>query len=208
MNNFRNINAICVTKHSTQGKWWIYICKGPIKAKVTLDVKNVIRILVLQLLWNYIPNLFIWVSKISSKCDICDITFFQQHELQRHYNKVHKNLKEFRCDNCGRDFDSIPTLRIHVDSIHKGLKTQCDICKKDFKNLRSHTRVVHQKIKNHKCDSCEKAFHLPKDLKLHIGAIHDKKPMSCQNCDKVLANARTFNSFSQWSKMAPMQPLQ
>ena len=44
--------------------------------------------------------------------------------------------------------------------------------------------------KNHKCDSCEKAFSQSGVLKIHINSVHNgKKDHKCDLCEKSFSHA-------------------
>ena len=131
-------------------------------------------------------------NKKRYKCHICEKDFASNRNLKKHIETEHEQLIKYQCNLCDKTYNNEGSFDFHMSSYHGGIKHNCDFCKKTFKNLRAHMRVVHQKIKKHKCGSCNMAFHYPKDLKMHVGAKHDQKPISCESCGKILANERTF----------------
>ena len=64
------------------------------------------------------------------KCEICDKEFKSNNGLKRHFNIVHKLMKELQCNICQKVF-----------------KTQSELTK--------HVKNSHENHKPHKCDSCE-----------------------------------------------------
>ena len=70
----------------------------------------------------------------------------------------------------------ILSLYRHTKIVHEGLKNyKCDLCDKAFSqlsNVKAHIKSVHEGIKNHKCDFCEKAFSEHGTLKRHISSFH------------------------------------
>ena len=69
------------------------------------------------------------------------------------------------------------TLKKHINSVHNGQKDhKCDSCGKAFSStgdLKKHTIAVHKGQKDHKCDFCGKLFSLSGYLKKHINVQHN-----------------------------------
>ena len=67
-------------------------------------------------------------------------------------------------------------LKLHINSVHEGIKNhKCDLCQKAFSHrgkLKNHINTVHEGLKNHKCYICEKAFSQAVNLRNHINNIH------------------------------------
>ncbi|XP_067932695.1 zinc finger protein 823-like isoform X2 [Watersipora subatra] len=67
---------------------------------------------------------------------------------------------------------------------HKPMMT-CKLCSyqtNDQYRLRTHTEVVHQGVKRHKCGVCNTAFSDYSTLRRHMWRHRDSKPYSCQFC--------------------------
>ena len=60
--------------------------------------------------------------------------------------------------------------------------------------MKGHINTVHNGKKNHKCDSCEKAFYQTGDLKKHIDVVHNaKKDHICDICGKAFSQVGNLN---------------
>ena len=61
-------------------------------------------------------------------------------------------------------------------------------------DLGKHIKTVHEKIKDFKCEICEKAFISNSDLKRHINAVHAKtKNFGCTQCGKCFSQSGHLN---------------
>ena len=56
------------------------------------------------------------------KCDICDTSFGQKGDFNRHVLTVHEGKKQFKCDICDANFGQKNQLNQHVASVHGGNK--------------------------------------------------------------------------------------
>ena len=90
--------------------------------------------------------------------------------LNEHIRSIHQRKYEISCDFvletgdlCGAKFTKMMSLKVHKKS-------------------------VHDKIRDHKCNECGKAFAVKSNLTNHIIAIHDKGfenyKYSCETCGK------------------------
>ena len=133
------------------------------------------------------------------ECNQCDKAFSQISSLKQHSMKIHKKALitsqdlpketfytstpigsiEGQCDQCDRTFSDQNSLNKHImkrhnRKLHKN-SHQCDQCNKWFSNktsLATHVKLVHDKVKNHKCVYCAKAFGQLNTLKLHTLKRH------------------------------------
>ena len=68
---------------------------------------------------------------------------------------------------------------------------KCNSCEKTFSqsgNLNNHFKKVHDGTKYNNCDSCGKAFFNAGKLKQHINAVHNgQKDHKCISCGKAFA---------------------
>ena len=52
--------------------------------------------------------------------------------------------------------------------------------------MKAHIIGVHDRLKNHKCDRCEKCFSMPGNLRKHIKLVHEgQKEHICDTCGKA-----------------------
>ena len=74
-------------------------------------------------------------------------------------------------------------------------ESQCDQCKKVFKNKRDlerHVRRVHVKRDVHKCDICKKELSCILNLRLHKQTQHSDVFFSCQTCTFTTRNENSL----------------
>ena len=57
-----------------------------------------------------------------------------------------------------------------IESVHEGLKNYKAFCL--VGKLKKHIQCVHEKLRTHKCDLCNKAFSFKFNLKKHIRKFH------------------------------------
>ncbi len=83
-------------------------------------------------------------------------------------------------------------LKRHVSSAHKrrGINAVCSKSFTDPDYVKRHLRVVHEKIKDHRCDRCGGAFGEADLLQTHVEGIHEgkKRDYLCKQCDRVFAS--------------------
>ena len=51
--------------------------------------------------------------------------------------------------------------------------------------MKYHDKVVHQKIKDYKCEICPKTFGNSHNLNRHVESVHGKKQIPCKLCSKT-----------------------
>ena len=112
------------------------------------------------------------------ECDICSKCFKKLQHIKQHKKRVHEEkTRKFICDYCSQSFYAKDALKKHNERVHEGhknFKCEEEECTKAFwdeKSLISHIRRVHENEepeKNHKCESCDKKFAKPDNLKRHL----------------------------------------
>ena len=67
-------------------------------------------------------------------------------------------------------------------------KHKCYLCDKVFygssRDLRDHIKSVHEGVKDHDCESCEKSFTTRRHLLSHFKKVHGQKRFQCDACWK------------------------
>ena len=94
----------------------------------------------------------------------------------------------YKCDKCDYKCYANTTLKTHIKLVHDKIKDfHCDKC--DYKcyaktALKTHIKMVHDKIKDVQCPKCDSKFYTNNCLKRHIKQVHDKiKDFECPKCD-------------------------
>ncbi|CAB3249246.1 unnamed protein product [Arctia plantaginis] len=127
------------------------------------------------------------------KCNLCNRSYIQRVQLQRHLEKHMGNL----CTECGQTFSSRAKMLVHLRE-HMGLEKlrcpleSCPYSTKDFINESSLTYHlnVHLDNKPHSCDVCEKKFHSEINLKRHLETHTLDRPRRCMYCVSARAYVR------------------
>lgn len=124
-------------------------------------------------------------------CDFagCLNAYKTTSDLKQHQKTHEKALGlQFFCKQCNKQFDSSTKQNVHLREEHcsKSSHSWCEMCCREFVNLKSHHDIVHLKIKKYVCDLCEKKrFGKMNGLVRHIKAVHlGVSPYSCNECDK------------------------
>ena len=122
------------------------------------------------------------------KCTLCKSSYKAEMNLKRHITTVHEGKNQFACFNCDDSFVLRKELDAHMEFAHD-LKYNCSECEMSYgdkANLLDHLKYVHEnheKIKPHKCPTCDACFDRVKLLQEHIDAVHEKKkPHLCSLC--------------------------
>ena len=103
---------------------------------------------------------------------------FKYINLYRHVRKQHCKLK-YSCDICKMQFKSVKSLRAHVSLQHNGGKSRCPQCFKYARNLQKHKDLVHMPKK---CTTCNFVTHSFGKLRKHVKVVHQREPQKCSSC--------------------------
>ena len=111
------------------------------------------------------------------KCKQCSVRVPFRSDLVRHIKNVHDKIKDNVCADCGYATSEKGALKRHRNMVHKmgEKKFKCDKCPfKSYNNyeLTRHTSRVHDKVRNHKCKECGKAYGCLRDLRNHMDTVH------------------------------------
>ena len=66
--------------------------------------------------------------------------------------------------------------------VQEQIPLKCEICCKDFKNIRglkNHFNTVHDLEKEYKCNICQKVFNIQSQLNSHVKIVHGNKKHKC-----------------------------
>ncbi|XP_075982771.1 uncharacterized protein LOC142981008 [Anticarsia gemmatalis] len=127
------------------------------------------------------------------KCTLCDKSYIQRAQLQRHLEKHTGNM----CTLCGATFTSRAKMLIHLRS-HMGLEKllcpikTCQYHTKEFINeasLNNHLNV-HLDVKPFSCEVCDKTFHSEVNLRRHLDTHTLDRPRRCMYCVSARAYVR------------------
>ena len=171
-------------------------------------------------------------------CEQCDYVSTDKalvaiHEKRVHGKKLFKNRKAMvklennlaedddikqdekghKCDQCDYAAPDKITLWRHIFVCGNSNTFQCNMCHLKFRDrgtLNRHVKCVHNKIKDYKCEKCDRAFSRKGNLeshcmrahgmKRHEKAVHHKtKGYKCEKCD--YAGARKDNLADHFMRM-------
>ena len=107
-------------------------------------------------------------------CNQCKKSFALKRYLEKHIKEVHGD-NVYICEICSSAFSTTSGMKSHVKKFHEGDKSDMVICTQCGKSMTSnylnrHMRIVHEGIKDVKCNICGKLFTEASKLKLHISS--------------------------------------
>lgn len=122
----------------------------------------------------------------------CTNSYKTKADLSQH-NKSHEKALglKFACEECNVFFDSSTKLNVHKREQHSSKGGfWCEICSRNFANLRSHHLIVHTRLRPFVCDLDGKSFAKMHGLNRHIEAVHlGLTPFPCKQCTKKFKEA-------------------
>ncbi len=111
--------------------------------------------------------------------DNCDKIYKTKKDLDRHIERFHKQIRNFKCDTCDVQFYTNYELTAHKNQIHNDeRKFECDLCDKSFKingALTTHIKEVHSDERRFVCKDCDKTFKRNSHYKLHYNYNHTEE---------------------------------
>ena len=119
-------------------------------------------------------------------------------QYQRHYERVHLQIKHHICQFCHFRFYGKHDLVRHCESVHNKIKTICPIvgCNKLIVRLDLHVKKVHQENatvenKENICSECGQIFNRVYDMKRHKDTVHlGWKKYKCDVCERGFSDKR------------------
>lgn len=78
-------------------------------------------------------------------CTQCEKKFTHMHQLKRHVNNIHLNIRDKECPHCNYKTNTGFNLKIHITRVHEGkkLKSECHFCQKQVYSLEWHINRYH-----------------------------------------------------------------
>ena len=140
-------------------------------------------------------------QKDSVRCNICNMEFDSQDELNSHNSSIHpgggdvsggeakvdsRNNIKVQCDNCGKEFPNYSELEAHKETCSQ--KVRCNECDEMFDSnskLAAHKASVHPVV-SFDCETCRKTFTTRAKLNQHIKDAHS--PQICNLCNQKFAD--------------------
>ena len=122
------------------------------------------------------PNVCLAPNAIiqSYNCEKCTATFKRKHQLHRHVREVHNKVKR------------------HVK------RSKCEICHKEFINLKLHQKTVHENTRPYECEICNHKFKLKSALTKHEKLHETSKDISCSLCDQTFSHINYLKSHMKY----------
>ncbi|KAJ4448809.1 hypothetical protein ANN_00200, partial [Periplaneta americana] len=98
------------------------------------------------------------------ECDICEKSFMEHADLEKHKSTHKENSNNYSCHICGETFAEFISLQQHSES--RSCRIKCNICGKIFRHQRGVIKhyATHR---HHKCNTCNKSFKYFKQLQQH-----------------------------------------
>lgn len=123
-------------------------------------------------------------NKVIYSCDVCKSVVSDENELKTHSLSRSKKYPYTYdiCENSSCDISGFERQQcVHVRECHP-----CHTCMKSCTEC-SHPKstAVHTRQRPYLCETCDKAFKHPSDLKKHLLVHTGERPYSCSTCDKA-----------------------
>ncbi|XP_067035558.1 uncharacterized protein [Acropora muricata] len=134
-------------------------------------------------------------------CPRCGMAFRHDSTVTMHIRTRHDHLRPFKCDECGSLFGRLSHLKKHIRKVCGDNKNkekpiaQCRFCDVTFPtkgDLRKHllncekkeAKVKAKEVTLHICETCNKEFASPYNLRRHQLTHTDEKPYQCDVCNR------------------------
>jgi len=119
------------------------------------------------------------------KCSLCDKSFSDSGNLQRHKRSVHSNRRPYDCCYCGKLFKCSSDLECHVRTHTAAKPHSCRHCSERSTwpdQLKTHLLKSHNEGSWFTCNIFQKIFTQITNLRIHILCHEGVKPYLCSEC--------------------------
>ncbi|XP_068686195.1 uncharacterized protein [Montipora capricornis] len=134
-------------------------------------------------------------------CNRCGMAFRHDSTVTMHIRTRHDHLRPFKCEECGSLFGRLSHLKKHIRKVCGDNRNkekpiaQCRFCDVTFPtkgDLRKHllncekkeAKVKAKEVTLHICETCNKEFASPYNLRRHQLTHTDEKPYQCDVCNR------------------------
>merc|ERR1719431_2077087 len=73
----------------------------------------------------------------SYQCELCGYATNRATNYNMHYKMVHLKSRT-QCELCGKEYSN---MKRHQQRVHQGLRVTCNVCQKEVSNIDKHKRV-------------------------------------------------------------------
>ena len=141
-----------------------------------------------------------------AECPDCGKIFTRRSDLRRHYDIIHRGIKNFKCSECPSAYSQITNLRNHMEKCHKKTVDGYEISNEviddqpyitnELNDSSSPSTILSpEKIP---CPECGTLFARRHDLKRHVLFIHRGfKPFRCLHCPMEYSNISHLKGHSK-----------
>jgi len=140
-------------------------------------------------------------SEFGMKCDLCEKIFFDEGNLQDHYNSIHVNNSRYACDMCEKAFPNKNHLKVHKEKAHPlpgkaRPLLKCELCDASYTNkytLATHHMKKHSDAppiqKTRVCEVCGETLQ-ESYYATHMDRMHKVAKMPCTVCGKLFQSEK------------------
>ena len=112
------------------------------------------------------------------------------------HKKTHLMIKPHKCNFCGLATSEKSNLKKHIAKAHLGEKdhlkdpVKCKECGSMVRNLKRHTRVVHEQKGKYPCTQCDYKSNTKHVLDVHQKRMHQESKIFCDLCPFVTTDLK------------------